>query len=215
MTRRIVIGISGASGVIYGVKMLRLLQDKEFEVHLIISEAGKANIEIETNYRASDVEAMADYVYDNKDVGAAISSGSFLTEGMVVVPCTIKTLSGIANSYTTNLLVRAADVTLKEKRKLILMVRETPLHKGHLRLMTIAADMGAHILPPIPSFYHQPKTLDDIINQSIGKAFDYLGIEHDLFRRWGESRRKRVDSTRKAILSGGQRDDSTSLSEEG
>jgi 4-hydroxy-3-polyprenylbenzoate decarboxylase len=215
MTRRIVIGISGASGVIYGVKMLRLLQDKEFEVHLIISEAGKANIEIETNYRASDVEAMADYVYDNKDVGAALASGSFLTEGMVVVPCTIKTLSGIANSYTTNLLVRAADVTLKEKRKLILMVRETPLHKGHLRLMTIAADMGAHILPPIPSFYHQPKTLDDIINQSIGKAFDYLGIEHDLFRRWGESGRKRADSARKTILSGGQRDDLTSLSEEG
>jgi 4-hydroxy-3-polyprenylbenzoate decarboxylase len=134
---------------------------------------------------------------------------------MVVVPCTIKTLSGIANSYTTNLLVRAADVTLKEKRKLILMVRETPLHKGHLRLMTIAADMGAHILPPIPSFYHQPKTLDDIINQSIGKAFDYLGIEHDLFRRWGEPGRKRVDSARKTILSGGQRDDLTSLSEEG
>jgi 4-hydroxy-3-polyprenylbenzoate decarboxylase len=182
---------------------------------LIISEAGKANIEIETNYRASDVEAMADYVYDNKDVGAALASGSFLTEGMVVVPCTIKTLSGIANSYTTNLLVRAADVTLKEKRKLILMVRETPLHKGHLRLMTIAADMGAHILPPIPSFYHQPKTLDDIINQSIGKAFDYLGIEHDLFRRWGESGRKRADSARKTILSGGQRDDLTSLSEEG
>jgi 4-hydroxy-3-polyprenylbenzoate decarboxylase len=106
---------------------------------------------------------------------------------MVVVPCTIKTLSGIANSYTDNLLVRAADVTLKEKRKLVLVVRETPLHKGHLRLMTTAADMGAHILPPVPSFYHQPKTIDDIINQTIGKIFDYLGIEHDLFRRWGQN----------------------------
>ncbi|HET6445636.1 MAG TPA: UbiX family flavin prenyltransferase, partial [candidate division Zixibacteria bacterium] len=124
--------------------------------------------------------------YDNKDVGAALASGSFLTEGMVVVPCTIKTLSGIANSYTDNLLIRAADVTLKEKRKLVLVVRETPLHKGHLRLMTMAADMGAHILPPVPSFYHQPKTIDDIIDQTIGKIFDYLGIKHDLFRRWGE-----------------------------
>jgi 4-hydroxy-3-polyprenylbenzoate decarboxylase len=104
---------------------------------------------------------------------------------MVVVPCTIKTLSGIANSYTTNLLVRAADVTLKEKRKLVMVVRETPLHKGHLRLMTMAADMGAHILPPVPSFYHQPKTIDDIINQTIGKIFDYMGIEHELFKRWG------------------------------
>jgi len=186
MTKRIVVGISGASGVIYGVRILGLLKEKEFEIHLIISEAGKKNIEIETRYTPSQVEAMADYVYDNRDVGAALASGSFLTGGMVVVPCTIKTLSGIANSYTDNLLVRAADVTLKEKRKLVLVVRETPLHKGHLRLMTMAADMGAHILPPIPSFYHGPKTIDDIINQTIGKIFDYLSIEHDLFRRWGE-----------------------------
>lgn len=186
MTKRIVVGISGASGVIYGVRILGLLKEKEFEIHLIISESGKKNIEIETGYTPSQVEAMADYVYDNRDVGAALASGSFLTGGMVVVPCTIKTLSGIANSYTDNLLVRAADVTLKEKRKLVLVVRETPLHKGHLRLMTMAADMGAHILPPIPSFYHGPKTIDDIINQTIGKIFDYLSIEHDLFRRWGE-----------------------------
>lgn len=186
MTKRIVVGISGASGVIYGVRILGLLKEKEFEIHLIISEAGKKNIEIETGYTPNQVEAMADYVYDNRDVGAALASGSFLTGGMVVVPCTIKTLSGIANSYTDNLLVRAADVTLKEKRKLVLVVRETPLHKGHLRLMTMAADMGAHILPPIPSFYHGPKTIDDIINQTIGKIFDYLSIEHDLFRRWGE-----------------------------
>jgi 4-hydroxy-3-polyprenylbenzoate decarboxylase len=185
MNKRIVIGISGASGVIYGVKMLTLLKEKACETHLIMSEAGKKNIEIETGYKAEEVAAMAAYVYDNSDVGAALSSGSFLTDGMVVIPCTIKTLSGIANSYTGNLLVRAADVTLKEKRKLVLVVRETPLHKGHLRLMTMAADMGAHILPPVPSFYHQPKTIDDIINQTIGKIFDYLGIEHDLFKRWG------------------------------
>jgi len=186
MTRRIVIGISGASGVIYGIKMLELLKDKGLETHLVISDSGKNNIEIETGLRADEVATMADHVYDNKDVGAALASGSFLTEGMVVVPCTIKTLSGIANSYTNNLLVRAADVTLKEKRKLVLVVRETPLHVGHLRLMTRAANMGAHILPPIPSFYHQPKTIDDIIHQTIGKIFDYLGIEHHLFKRWGE-----------------------------
>jgi 4-hydroxy-3-polyprenylbenzoate decarboxylase len=183
--RRIIIGMAGASGVIYGVKMLGLLKEmKDIETHLIISESGKRNIEIETEYKAEEVAAMADVVYNDKDVGAALSSGSFLTEGMVVIPCTIKTLSGIANSYTTNLLVRAADVTLKEKRKLVLVVRETPLHKGHLRLMTMAADIGAHILPPVPSFYHQPKTIDDIINQTIGKIFDYLQIEHHLFKRW-------------------------------
>jgi 4-hydroxy-3-polyprenylbenzoate decarboxylase len=187
MSKRIVIGISGASGVIYGVRMLSLLKEKNFETHLILSEAGKKNIEIETSFKSSDVTAMAHFTYDNRDVGAALASGSFLTGGMVVVPCTIKTLSGIANSYTNNLLVRAADVTLKEKRKLVLVVRETPLHQGHLRLMTMAADMGAHILPPVPSFYHQPKTIEDLIDQTIGKIFDYLGIEHNLFKRWGQS----------------------------
>jgi 4-hydroxy-3-polyprenylbenzoate decarboxylase len=186
MSGRIIVGLSGASGVIYGVRILSLLKEKGFETHLIISEAGKRNIEIETDYKADEVAAMATHVHDNKDVGASIASGSFLTDGMVVVPCTIKSLSGIANSYNNNLLVRAADVTLKEKRKLVLVVRETPLHKGHLRLMTLAADMGALILPPVPSFYHQPKTIEDIIDQTIGKVFDYLGIEHNLFKRWGE-----------------------------
>lgn len=185
MKRRIIIGITGASGVIYGVKILSLLKEmKDIETHLIMSESGKRNIEIETEYKAEDVAAMADAVYNDRDMGAALASGSFLTDGMVVIPCTVKTLSGIANSYTANLLVRAADVTLKEKRKLVLVVRETPLHKGHLRLMTMAADIGAHILPPVPSFYHQPKTIDDIINQTIGKIFDYFRIEHNLFKRW-------------------------------
>ena len=184
MPRRIIIGISGASGVIYGVTALRLLKDKGFEVHLIISESGKRNVEIETPFSVRDLESMAFRTYDNRDVGAAPASGSFLTDGMVVVPCTIKTLSGIANSYDDNLLVRAADVTLKEKRKLVLVVRETPLHLGHLRLMTMAAEVGAHILPPIPSFYHKPKTIEDIIHQTIGKIFDYLSIPHDLFQRW-------------------------------
>ncbi|MFZ0449867.1 MAG: UbiX family flavin prenyltransferase [Desulfatiglandaceae bacterium] len=184
MTKRIVIGIAGASGVIYGVRMLRLLQGKGFEIHLIVSEAGARNLEIETGFDLDQVRALADHVYDNRDMAASLASGSFLTEGMVVIPCTIKTLSGIANSYTNNLMVRAADVTLKEKRKLVLVVRETPLHKGHLRLMTMAADMGAHILPPVPSFYHKPETIEDILDQTIGKIFDYLSIDHNLFKRW-------------------------------
>jgi len=186
MSKRIVIGITGASGATYGVRILNLLQQSDYETHLIVSQAGKLTIEIETAYSADQVAAMADRVYNDADMAAAVSSGSFLTEGMIVAPCTIKSLSAIANSYDTNLLVRAADVTLKEKRKLVLVVRETPLHKGHLRLMTLAADMGAHILPPIPSFYHQPKTIADIVDQTIGKIFDYFGIRHSLFRRWGE-----------------------------
>lgn len=184
MARRIIIGISGASGVIYGVRMLEHLRDTDCETHLILSKSAKLTIEIETSYRAKEVAAMADYTHDNKNMAASISSGSFLTDGMIVAPCTIKTLSGIANSYTDNLLVRAADVSLKEKRKLALLVRETPLHKGHLQLMTTAADLGAHILPPVPSFYHMPKTIDDIIDQTVGKVFDYMDIEHDLFSRW-------------------------------
>jgi 4-hydroxy-3-polyprenylbenzoate decarboxylase len=201
MPKRLVVGISGASGVTYGVRLLQVLKDTDYETHLIISKSGELNIQIETDYDPADVKAMADYVYDHKNVAASLASGSFLTAGMVVVPCTIKTLSGIANSYNENLLVRAADVTLKEKRKLALVVRETPLHKGHLRLMTIAADMGAHILPPVPSFYHMPKTIDDIVDQTIGKIFDFMGIEHDLFRRWGEESKKspKNDSSLKAV----------------
>ena len=184
MKKRIIVGISGASGVIYGVRCLQHLKRTDYETHLVISDAGRLNIEIETPYKADEVVSMADFVHDHKNMTASICSGSFITDGMVVAPCTMKSLSGIANSYDENLLVRAADVVLKEKRKLCLVVRETPLHKGHLRLMSLAADMGAHILPPVPSFYHQPKTIDDIIDQTIGKIFDYFGIEHDLFRRW-------------------------------
>ena len=186
MSERIVVGIAGASGVIYGIRMLECLKETGYETHLILSEAAKINIEIETAYQTDEVADMADFVHDCKNVAAGPASGSFLTEGMVVVPCTIKTLSGIANSYTENLLVRAADVSLKEKRKLVLVVRETPLHQGHLSLMSRAADLGAHILPPVPSFYHRPKSIQDIIDQTIGKIFDYMGIPHDLFQRWGE-----------------------------
>ena len=193
MSKRLVIGISGASGVIYGARLLEVLKDTDYETHLIISEAGKLNFEIETQYKTAEIESMADRVWDHKNMAASLASGSFITEGMVVVPCTIKTLSGIANSYNENLIVRAADVTLKEKRKLVLVVRETPLHKGHLRLMTMAADLGAHILPPVPSFYHQPKSIEDIIDQTIGKIFDYIGIPHDLFKRWGDNKLKSDD----------------------
>jgi 4-hydroxy-3-polyprenylbenzoate decarboxylase len=187
-TKRIIIGITGSSGVIYGIEILKELAKRDWETHLIISESGRRNIILETEYQVTDVESMADRVYNNDDLEAPPASGSFLTGGMIVAPCTVKTLSAIANSYSDNLLVRAADVTLKEKRKLVLLVREAPLHKGHLRLMAMAADMGAHILPPIPSFYHHPKTIDDIIRQTVGKVFDYFGIEHELYARWGEER---------------------------
>jgi len=186
--KRIIVGISGASGVIYGVRCLQLLKQTDYETHLVLSKSGRLNIGIETPYTADEVISMADFAHDHADMTAPISSGSFITDGMVVVPCTIKSLSGIANSYDDNLLVRAADVVLKEKRKLCLVVRETPLHKGHLRLLSMAADMGAHILPPVPSFYHHPKTIEDIIDQTIGKIFDYFGIEHSLFQRWSGDR---------------------------
>ena len=185
-SNRIIIGITGASGAYYGMRTLSLLREKGFETHLVLSKAGKKVLELETDCTARDVEAMASHAYDANDLGAPIASGSFLTDGMIIAPCTMKTLSAVANSYASNLVERAADVALKEKRKLVLVVRETPLHKGHLRLMTLAADMGACILPPIPAFYHKPATIDDIIDQTVGKIFDQLGIEHDLFKRWGE-----------------------------
>ncbi len=180
----LVVAITGASGVIYGVEMLRVLRDLGEETHLILSEAAGMNLSIETESSIEEVKSLASVVYSNKDVGAAVASGSFRTRGMIVAPCSIKTLSAIANSFTANLVVRAADVTLKERRKLVLMVRETPLHKGHLELMARAADIGAVILPPVPAFYHQPATIMDLVHQSIGKALDQVGIEHDLFKRW-------------------------------
>ncbi|MDT3680838.1 MAG: UbiX family flavin prenyltransferase [Burkholderiaceae bacterium] len=185
----LVVAITGATGVIYGVEMLRVLRKLGESVHLILSEAATMNLAIETNTSVDEVKALADVVYPNKDIGAAVASGSFRTRGMIVAPCTVKTLSAIANSFTYNLVVRAADVTLKERRPLVLMVRETPLHKGHLELMARAADCGATILPPMPAFYHHPQTIMDIVHQSVGKALDQVGIEHDLFQRWtGEDR---------------------------
>lgn len=184
MSLPLVVAITGATGVIYGVEMLRVLKTLGQETHLILSEAAGMNLAIETDYDIDDVKGLANVVYNNKDVGAAVASGSFRTRGMIVAPCTVKTLSAIANSFTYNLIVRAADVTLKERRPLVLMVRETPLHKGHLDLMARAADCGAVILPPMPAFYHKPESIMDIIHQSIGKALDQVGIEHKLFARW-------------------------------
>ncbi|MBM4090169.1 MAG: UbiX family flavin prenyltransferase [Planctomycetes bacterium] len=187
MTKRIIVGLSGASGVVYGVRTLMHLREMtEVETHLVMSEDAAITLAIETDYAADDVRAMADVVHRPADLAAAIASGSFKTDGMMVIPCSIKSLSGIANSYTDNLLARAADVCLKEKRKLVLVVRETPLHAGHLELMARAAGMGALILPPMPAFYHKPKTIEDLVDHTIGKAFDYLELEHQLYRRWGE-----------------------------
>ena len=185
MSLPLVVAITGASGVIYGVEMLRALKTLGQETHLILSEAAGMNFAIETDCDLDYVKSLADVVYNNKDVGAAVASGSFRTRGMIVAPCSVKTLSAIANSFNYNLIVRAADVTLKERRPLVLMVRETPLHKGHLDLMTRAADCGAVILPPMPAFYHKPQSIMDIIHQSIGKALDQVGVEHHLFKRWG------------------------------
>lgn len=187
-TRRLIVAISGASGVIYGIRALQHLQAvPDVEAHLIISDGARRNIRIETDLDDEAILDLADVVHRADNLAAAVASGSFRTDGMMVVPCSIKSLSGIANSYADNLLIRAADVCLKEKRKLALVVRETPLHKGHLQLMTRAADLGAMILPPSPAFYQNPRTIDDLLDQTIGKLFDYFRIEHQLFRRWGES----------------------------
>jgi 4-hydroxy-3-polyprenylbenzoate decarboxylase len=184
MSLPLIVAITGATGVIYGVEMLRVLKDLGQETHLILSESACLNFSIETDFSVDEIKALADKVYDNKDIGASVASGSFRTCGMIVAPCTVKTLSAIANSFTYNLIIRAADVTLKEQRKLVLMVRETPLHKGHLDLMSRVADNGAVLLPPMPAFYHKPESIMDLIHQSIGKALDQVGIEHNLFKRW-------------------------------
>lgn len=186
--RKIVVGMSGASGAIYGIRMLEVLSKAEdIEVHLILSASAGQTIVDETDWTVSKVKDLADVVYNNKDIGASLSSGSYRHDGMVVAPCSVKTLSGIVNSYDDNLLTRAADVSLKERRRVLLLVRETPLHLGHIELMARAASYGAVVMPPVPAFYHRPRTLDDVINQTVGKALDLFDISHRLFRRWKES----------------------------
>ncbi len=185
--KRLIVGMSGASGVTYGIRLLEVLREvADVETHLVMSAAAKRTILLETDFQIEQVESLADQSYPFKDIGATISSGSFKTMGMVLMPCTIKTLSGIVNSYSDNLLIRAADVTLKDRRKLILALRETPLHLGHARLIVQAIELGAIVAPPVPAFYHRPATIDDIINQSVNRVLDLLDIElpRDLFERW-------------------------------
>lgn len=185
--KRLVVGISGATGAVYGIRLLQVLKEvPEVETHLVISTASGQTILQETDYTLDDVKALADVTYRFRDIGAAVSSGSFKTMGMIVIPCSMKTLSGIANSFSDNLLLRAADVVLKDHRRLVLVTRETPLHLGHLRLMVQVAEMGGVIMPPMPAFYHRPKTLDDVINQTVNRALDLFDIElnYDLFERW-------------------------------
>jgi 4-hydroxy-3-polyprenylbenzoate decarboxylase len=184
--KRLVVGITGASGVILGIRLLEALRSMPVEVHLVLSPAAKATIAQETTWKVSDVLALAQVVHNHADIGASIASGSFTTSGMVVVPCSIKTLSGIANSYAGDLISRAADVTLKEGRPLLLVVRETPLHRGHLRLMALAAEAGAIIFPPVPAFYARPQTMQDIIDNLAGRILDRLGYANDLYLKWKE-----------------------------
>lgn len=183
---RIVVGISGASGVILGIRLLEVLKDTEIESHLIISPAARATIAEETDWKVSDVAGLADVVYNHADIGAAIASGSFKTSGMLIIPCSIKTLSAVANSYASDLLSRAADVTLKEGRTLVLVVRETPLHSGHLRLMSLAAKAGAVIFPPVPAFYAHPASLADMIDDTVGRILARMGIDNDIYTTWKE-----------------------------
>jgi 4-hydroxy-3-polyprenylbenzoate decarboxylase len=182
--RRLVVGISGASGILYGVRILQVLQGSGIETHLVMSDSARMTLTAECDLSAKQVEALATEVHNAKNIGATISSGSFKTLGMVVAPCSIRSLSEIAYGTTTSLLTRAADVVLKERRRLVLMVRETPLHHGHLRAMLQASENGAILMPPVPALYARPHTLDDMINHTVGRCLDLFDIDTDLVRRW-------------------------------
>lgn len=189
-TRRLVIGVTGASGAVYARRALEALRETDVETHLILSKASEMTIRYELDQSAADFTALADYRHAIGDVGAPLSSGSFKTMGMLIAPCSIKTMSEIATGVTGTLMSRAADVVLKERRKLVLMVRETPFHLGHLRTMTQLAEMGAVIAPPLPAFYAEPQSLDDLVDQSVGRALDLFGVETPLVKRWGEDLEK-------------------------
>lgn len=184
---RLIVGISGASGIVYGVRVLEALRDTAVETHLVMSKSAEITLAYEMTAKVADVHALADVVHPIHDIGAAISSGSFHTEGMIVAPCSIRTMSEIAVGTTGSLITRAADVVLKERRRLVLMVRETPLHTGHLRTMSQLSEMGAIIAPPVPAFYQRPETIDDIVNQTVGRALDLFGFDLDIVKRWGEA----------------------------
>lgn len=193
--KRLIIGISGASGAIYGVRLLQALRAlPAVETHLVMSQAARQTLALETDLSLREVQALADVVHDARDIAASLSSGSFKTAGMVILPCSIKTLSAIVHGYSDTLLVRAADVVLKERRPLVLCVRETPLHLGHLRTMTAAAEMGAIIMPPMPAFYHRPQRIEDLIDQTVNRVLDQLDISlpQDLFPRLGLSRHREL-----------------------
>jgi 4-hydroxy-3-polyprenylbenzoate decarboxylase len=189
---RLIVAITGASGAIYGIRLLEALREvQQVETHLVISNGGKLNIALETSWKVRDVEALAHEVHSDQNLAATIASGSFRTAGMIVAPCSMKTLSGIVGSYADNLVVRAADVVLKEQRRLVLVPREMPLHVGHCRLMLQAAEMGAVLAPPMPAFYNDPKTIDDLVNHTVGRLLDLFDIESGLVKRWqgaGQSR---------------------------
>ncbi len=183
--KKIIIGIGGASGVIYGVRILEVLRDTpDVETHLVMSTTSQINLRVETDWNIEDVRTLANKNYKNTDIGAALASGSFKTDGMIIAACSIKSLSGIVHSYADDLLTRAADVCLKEQRPLILMPRESPLHRGHCKLLYEASKLGAVIAPPLPALYNRPKTIDDVINHSVGRVLDLVGIDSDLVKRW-------------------------------
>ncbi|MBY0510460.1 MAG: UbiX family flavin prenyltransferase [Rhodospirillaceae bacterium] len=187
---RIIVGISGASGVIYGIRLLEVLRGTGIETHLVMSKSAEITLAYETNLKVSAVKALADVVYPNTDIAAAISSGSFKTRGMIIAPCSIRTVSEIATGVTSSLMSRAADVVLKERRRLVLMVRESPLHTGHLRTLTQASEIGAIIAPPLPGFYAKPESIEDLIDHTVGRVLDLFDIDAGLVRRWGEATEK-------------------------
>lgn len=188
--QRLIVGISGASGTIYGIRALQMLREMGIESHLVMSQPARMAAQYESPLNPKEIESLADHVYGAQDVGAAISSGSFKTLGMLVAPCSMRSLSEIATGVTTGLLTRSADVVLKERRRLVLMVRETPLHTGHLRSMTTASEIGAVIYPPVPAFYSEPETLDEMVTQSVARAFDLFGLDAPEAKRWGEDLEK-------------------------
>lgn len=182
---RIVVGMNGTTGVIYGIRLLQVLAiNEKIETHLIISRACERTIALETCFSLEEIKSYATYTYDIDDIAACLASGSFLSDGMIVAPCSMKTLSALAHSYTDNLLTRAADVTLKERGRLVLLVRETPLHLGHLKNMVRVTEIGGIVMPPVPAFYHKPQNIQDIVDHTVGKALDLFRIEHSLYKRW-------------------------------
>ena len=193
--KRLIVGISGASGIVYGVRILQALYGSEIETHLVMSDSAKLTLSSEMDLTIKDVESLASVVHNNKNIGATIASGSFKTLGMVIAPCSIRSLSEVAWGTTTSLLSRAAEVVLKERRRLVLMVRETPLHLGHLRSMTQATENGAVIMPPVPMFYSKPETIDDIVNHTTGRCLDLFEIDTSLVKRWSGMGKQALSTT--------------------